>query len=126
MRLFDSHNRHIHKLRLSLLDACNLRCIYCMPQNPQFLNQNELLSRQDIKSLSSILVNLGIDEIRLTGGEPTMRSDFMDIVKDLSLLELKKLAFTTNGLFLKQHLPKLKKTECRNRYKNYPISSIIV
>ena len=113
-KLIDPHGRHIHKLRLALLDACNFRCIYCMPQNPKFLPSKDLLKREEIKYLVNYLVNLGIDEVRLTGGEPTLRSDFCSIVEDLSKLNLKKLGFTSNGIFLKRILPMLSKTNCKH------------
>ncbi len=113
-KLVDTHGRHIHKLRLSLLDTCNFRCIYCMPQNPIFLPTKALLSRNEFFEISKILVGLGIDEIRLTGGEPTIRSDFMGIVKDISSLDLKRLGLTTNGVNLKKYLPLLKETNCSN------------
>jgi GTP 3',8-cyclase len=114
MKLIDPTGRHIHKLRLSLLDACNFRCIYCMPQNPKFLPAHQLMTREEILSISSHLVTTGIDEIRLTGGEPTLRPDFIDIVQDLSKLNLKKLSLTTNGIHLKKHLQDLRKTKCTN------------
>ncbi len=113
-QLVDPHGRHIHKLRLSLLDACNFRCIYCMPQNPKFLPKDKLMSKKEIKILADILVGHGIDEIRLTGGEPTMRPDFIDIVEELSELNLKKLSVTSNGIFLKRYLPYLKNTKCQH------------
>ena len=72
------------------------------------------MTKKEIKILADILVSYGIDEIRLTGGEPTMRSDFIDIVEELSELNLKKLAVTSNGIFLKKHLPHLKKTKCQH------------
>ena len=122
VKLIDPHGRHIHKLRLSLLDACNFRCVYCMPQNPQFLPSKELLSKHDIKNLASVLVNLGIDEIRITGGEPTMRSDFTEIVKDISQLKLKKLGLTSNGFFLKKLLPDLSRTNCQ--HLNFSLDSL--
>jgi GTP 3',8-cyclase len=120
--LKDPHGRHIHKLRLGLLDACNLRCRYCMPQSPKFLPSKELLTREEILAITKNLVDLGIDEIRLTGGEPTMRHDFINIVEDLSSLPLKKLALTTNGLFLKPLLPRLKKTKCH--YINFSLDGL--
>ncbi len=107
-QLIDQYGRHIHKLRLSLLDACNFRCIYCMPQNPTFMPKKDLMSLKEIKRLSSILVDLGIDEIRVTGGEPTLRPEFLDIMNELSKLKLKKLSFTTNGLYLDNLLYRLK------------------
>ena len=113
-KLIDPQGRHIHKLRLALLDACNFRCIYCMPQHPKFLPSKHLLKREEIKYLANHLINLGIDEIRLTGGEPTLRPDFLAIVEDLSELNLKKLGLTSNGIFLRRLLPMLSKTNCRH------------
>ena len=110
--LRDPHGRHIHKLRLSLLDACNFRCVYCMPKNPKFLPAHELMDAGEIYRLARILTDLGIDEIRLTGGEPTLRPDFLDILRRLSHLNLKKLSLTTNGLGLKKLLPSIVKTRC--------------
>lgn len=112
--LIDPHGRSIHKIRLSLLDACNFRCRYCMPNHPKFLPKDKLLSRSEILRLMKILNQQGMDELRLTGGEPTLRSDFMDIVRDLSELSYKKLGLTTNGLHLAPLLPQLKKTALKN------------
>ena len=72
------------------------------------------MSKKEIKILAEILVDYGIDEIRLTGGEPTMRPDFIDIVEELSKLNLKQLAVTSNGIFLERYLPRLKRTRCRH------------
>ena len=72
------------------------------------------MSKREIKILTDILVGYGIDEIRLTGGEPTMRADFIDIVEELSELNLKKLAVTSNGIFLKRYLSRLKQTKCQH------------
>lgn len=113
-KLVDPHGRHIHKLRLALLDACNFRCIYCMPQNPKFMEKDKLMKREEILRLATSLVDNGIDEIRLTGGEPSLRSDFLDIVKDLSTLKLNRLGLTTNGLHLEKLLPELAKTNLNN------------
>lgn len=121
-KLVDPHGRHIHKLRISLLDACNFRCLYCMPNNPKFMPSSQWLSRAEILRISSILVDLGIDEIRITGGEPSLRADFLEIVKDLSQLSLKKLAMTTNGLHLDKHLAVLAQTHCR--YINVSLDSL--
>lgn len=114
IRLVDPQGRHIHKLRLALLDACNFRCLYCMPAEVTFLDKKELLTREEIFRLSKDLTSLGIDEIRLTGGEPTLRSDLLGIVEDLSTLDIKKLGLTTNGTKVKHLLPALKKTKCQN------------
>ena len=112
--LKDFHGRHIHKLRLSLLDACNFRCIYCMPQNPRFMPSKFLLDRGEIAGITKILASLGIDEIRVTGGEPSLRPEFLQIVEDLSQLNLKKLGLTSNGFNLYKFLPALKNTECQH------------
>ena len=113
-KLIDPHGRHIHKLRLSLLDACNFRCLYCMPQNPRFLPSSQLMTPKEIIHLVRILVDLGIDEIRVTGGEPTLRPDFLPIILELSSLRLKKLALTTNGIHLSPLLTSLCQTKCRS------------
>jgi len=113
-KLIDPHGRHIHKLRLALLDACNFRCIYCMPQNPKFMPNDRLLKRDEIFQIASTLVRFGIDEIRLTGGEPTLRSDFLNIVQDLTHLSLSKLGLTTNGLSICDLLPELAQTKLKN------------
>lgn len=113
-KLIDPQGRHIHKLRLGLLDACNFRCVYCMPQNPKFLPKDKLMKREEIFRIAQNLVNLGIDEIRLTGGEPTLRTDFLDIVKDLSELELNNFGLTTNGLHVEKLIPELAKTKLKS------------
>ena len=120
--LKDTHGRHIHKLRLSLLDACNFRCVYCMPQKPKFMPTELLLKRKEIGRICNILVALGIDEIRLTGGEPCLRSDFLEIARDLSSLGLKKLAVTSNGLHMKKNLPELTSTACH--HINFSLDSL--
>ena len=113
-KLVDAHGRHIHKLRLALLDACNFRCIYCMPLSPKFLPFKALIKKEEIFRLSQILADLGIDEIRLTGGEPTMRTDFIDIARSLSTLALNKLGLTSNGVFPQSLLNELSLTNCKN------------
>jgi len=113
-QLVDPHGRLIHKVRFSLLDACNFRCRYCMPSDPKFLASHKLLTREEIFRLAKILNDHGIDELRLTGGEPTLRSDFMDIAKDLSTLPYKKFGLTTNGLTLLPLLDELQKTKIKN------------
>jgi len=80
------------------------------------------MSREEIFRLASILVKNGIDELRLTGGEPTLRSDFVEIVKDLSTLETKKFGFTTNGRSLSKTLDEIKDTNCK--YINFSLDSL--
>ena len=112
--LSDKFGRRMRKLRVSLLDACNLRCFYCMPDNPNFLKADKWLSPQQIKNICGHLMELGIEQIRMTGGEPSMRKDFQEIVEGLSDLPVKKLGLTSNAVFLDKHLQFLKNTKCQN------------
>lgn len=114
LHLTDKHQRKLKKLRVSLLDACNMRCFYCMPEHPTFLSSDKLLTSKQIFEICSNLVSFGIDEIKLTGGEPLLRPDFITIVEKLSSLNLSKLSLTTNGLKLKNILPSLAKTNLKN------------
>lgn len=114
VKLIDPYLRHIHKLRIQLTDACNFRCFYCMPDNAKFKKKNELLSAREIIDIAAILNENGIDEIRVTGGEPTIREEFEEIIVGLSELPLKKLGLTTNGYILEKKLPFLRKTTCNN------------
>jgi cyclic pyranopterin phosphate synthase len=106
--LLDSYGRRMKKLRISLLDACNLQCIYCMPEKFEFIKSHDLLRPEEIFSIAKNLNLLGMDEIRLTGGEPTLRPDLIDIVKMLSTLKLSKLGITTNGVKLQKFLVEFK------------------
>ena len=113
-RLVDAYGRIIHKLRVQLTDACNFRCFYCMPQNVKFMPSSDLLSSGELVSICAALVELGINEIRVSGGEPTIRKDFNEIIEGLSSLPILKLGVTTNGFFLVEKLDFLQKTRCRH------------
>lgn len=106
--LIDPHGRRVRKLRLSLTDRCNLRCHYCMPVDTQFMDPKKYLTPDEIEEIVRDLVEYGLEEVRLTGGEPLMRKSFAEIVSRLSRVGLKKLALTTNGIFLDQHFDVLK------------------
>ncbi len=98
----DSHQRRINYLRLSVTDRCNLRCSYCMPAEglPVF-HREDLLSRQEIMTIAQAAVKLGIRKIRVTGGEPLVRSDIVELLVELGRLpKLERLVLTTNGLRL--------------------------
>lgn len=112
--MHDDHGRHIRKLRISILDKCNFRCFYCMPLDATFIPEKQLLSPREIREISSTLVDLGITQIRVTGGEPTVRKEFKEIMTLLAKLPLKKLCLTTNGLLLSRHLPMLKDIGCHH------------
>lgn len=120
--LVDAHGRQIHKLRVQLTDACNFRCFYCMPLTPEFLPSLSLLSSGEFLKICSTLVDFGIDEIRVSGGEPTLRKDFEAIVTGLSDLRLRKLGLTTNGFLLDEKLDFLRQTRCQ--YINISLDSL--
>ena len=112
--LRDAHGRHLHKLRVQLTDACQFRCFYCMPENAKFMPASRLMPAKDLVSICRNLVDCGVDEIRLTGGEPLLRKEFEEIVLGLSELPLKKLGLTTNGQLLKEKLNFLRSTKCQS------------
>jgi cyclic pyranopterin phosphate synthase len=100
--LIDTHGRTVRDLRISVTDRCNLRCVYCMPaEGMPWLPKDDLLTYEEIARFSRIALSLGIDGIRLTGGEPTVRADLPVLVRMLH--DLKPgldLSLTTNGLKL--------------------------
>ncbi|HEX8891346.1 MAG TPA: GTP 3',8-cyclase MoaA [Pyrinomonadaceae bacterium] len=109
--LKDSYNRVIRDLRVSLTDRCNFRCFYCLPHGePPIAPKEQMLSYEEIEYVSEIFVSLGIEKIRLTGGEPMMRRDIETIIKKLAALKprLHDLALTTNGYFLPDRAEGLK------------------
>ncbi|KAM6367943.1 molybdenum cofactor biosynthesis protein 1 isoform 3-T3 [Alca torda] len=108
--LTDSFGRQHNYLRISLTEKCNLRCQYCMPEEGvQLTPKSELLTAQEIISLARLFVKEGVEKIRLTGGEPLIRPDVVDIVGQLYKIEgLKTIAVTTNGINLARLLPRLK------------------
>ncbi|KAM9355869.1 molybdenum cofactor biosynthesis protein 1 isoform 2-T2 [Pholidichthys leucotaenia] len=108
--LTDSFGRRHSYLRISLTEKCNLRCQYCMPEEGVKLTaRNQLLSTSEVLTLARLFVRQGVDKIRLTGGEPLIRPDVVEIIAELKKLEgLKTLAVTTNGMNLARLLPKLK------------------
>jgi len=102
--LRDQHGRVIRKLRISLLDACNFRCSYCMPRNQRFAPRSEYLGVSELTEIVADLVSFGVEQIRVTGGEPTLRQDFREVMASLSRLPVQKLGLTTNGLLLAPEL----------------------
>ncbi|MFN2107719.1 MAG: GTP 3',8-cyclase MoaA [Candidatus Promineifilaceae bacterium] len=101
--LNDRFGRHINYLRISLTDKCNLRCVYCMPEDMTFKPRRELLQDDELLRLARIFAGLGVVKLRLTGGEPTIRSNIVQIVRDLvNLPGIETVAMTTNGLLLDQ------------------------
>lgn len=108
-RMIDPFGRHIHYLRLSVTDRCNLRCTYCMAEEMEFLPRKEVLSLEEIERLARCFVDLGVDKIRLTGGEPLVRKGIVELSNAVSGLEgLNELTMTTNGLLLDQYAQPLR------------------
>ncbi|XP_026303887.1 molybdenum cofactor biosynthesis protein 1 isoform X2 [Piliocolobus tephrosceles] len=109
--LTDSFGRQHSYLRISLTEKCNLRCQYCMPEEGVPLTPKvNLLTTEEILTLARLFVKEGIDKIRLTGGEPLIRPDVVDIVAQLQRLEgLRTIGVTTNGINLARLLPQLQK-----------------
>ncbi|MDM8519373.1 GTP 3',8-cyclase MoaA [Anaerolineales bacterium HSG6] len=95
----DQFGREINYLRISLTDRCNLRCVYCMPLHDlQFVPTSELLSLTELENIGQAAVEVGFNKIRLTGGEPTLRHDLVDIVRTLSHIDgITEVTMTTNG-----------------------------
>jgi molybdenum cofactor biosynthesis protein A len=109
--LIDNHGRKINYLRLAVTDQCNLRCVYCMPAvGLEWLPRKELMTFDEMLRLCSLLVNMGIEKIRITGGEPFVRKDLMQLLTALSRLNgLNQLTITTNGVLTAPFVPQLKK-----------------
>jgi GTP 3',8-cyclase len=97
----DRFGRNIHYLRISLTDHCNLRCVYCMPEDMTFRPNAEMMQDDEILLLARLFAELGFDKIRLTGGEPTMRANILGIVQGIaSIPGIRSLSMTTNGVLL--------------------------
>lgn len=108
--LKDNHGRTVNYLRLAVTDRCNLRCFYCMPeQGLNWLDRTELMNYEEMLHICSLLVSMGIEKIRITGGEPFIRKDIMQFLTALSKLGgLKQLTITTNGVLTAPHVAELK------------------
>src|ERR1700689_3590255 len=105
----DRLGRPLHDLRISGMDRCNFRCPYCMPKEQyhehyRFLKSQERLSFEEIVALARLCVTLGVRKLRLTGGEPLLRTNLADLVGDLTDIPgIEDIALTTNGVLLGQH-----------------------
>ena len=107
--LLDSFGRRHNNLRISVTDRCNIRCTYCMPEQVQFLPRRDILTFEEIERLVLLLTQVGVDKLRLTGGEPLVRTDIDDLVRRLKLIpQIRDVAMTTNGVLLEQHAERLK------------------
>ena len=100
--LVDSYGRRIKSMRISVTDKCNFRCTYCMPaEGLPWLKKAEILSYEEIERIARVAVSMGIEQIRLTGGEPLVRRDLPSLVQQLrQIAGLRSLSLTTNGILL--------------------------
>lgn len=100
----DRFGRALRSLRLSVTDRCNLRCRYCMPESKyNWLKRNLILSFEELTRLVGLFQQLGVDRLRITGGEPLLRQQLPSLVEQLAALGLKEIALTTNGVLLKKY-----------------------
>lgn len=108
--LLDGFGRPLEYMRLAVTDRCNLRCFYCMPpEGIDFVPRADLLTYEDMLRLTRIMVDLGVNKVRLTGGEPFIRKNFYGFLKRLTQIEgLDKIGITTNGAVANKHIPFLK------------------
>ena len=98
MALIDGFGREITYLRMSVTDRCDFRCVYCMAEEMEFLPRAKVLTLEEMAEIGEAFVELGIEKIRLTGGEPLIRRNMMKVVSSLGRLpSLKELTITTNG-----------------------------
>ena len=110
-RLFDNHGRPINYLRLAVTDRCNLRCFYCMPEEGiKYLPKKELLTFEEIERLITMMAQMGITKIRLTGGEPFVRTDLMELIRKMVAIDgILDIHLTTNGVLTARHIPELRR-----------------
>ena len=112
MELIDQFLRKVNYLRVSVTDRCDLRCVYCMKEKMNFLQKNEILSLEEIERLCDNFIELGVEKIRLTGGEPLVRKNILHLIENLnkkkSSTNLKEITLTTNGSLLKKFAKDLK------------------
>lgn len=110
-KLFDNHGRPINYLRLAVTDRCNLRCFYCMPEEGiKYLPKKELLTFEEIERFVALVAEMGISKIRITGGEPFVRTDLMRLFRRMVEIEgIRDVHLTTNGVLTAKHIPELKR-----------------
>lgn len=107
----DQFGRQKRKLRISVTDRCNFKCVYCMPEHPEWVKKQDLLSFEELYQFGHFMVQQGIEHIRITGGEPLMRQDVVHFIEQLQQLKkigLKRISMTTNAHYLKKYAEALK------------------
>lgn len=108
--IYDNHGRPMNYLRLAITDRCNLRCFYCMPEGGiQYLPRKELLTFEEIERLVRMLASMGVSKVRLTGGEPFVRTDLMSLIHRIAEVPgIRDLHLTTNGVLTAPYVTELK------------------
>jgi cyclic pyranopterin phosphate synthase len=108
-QLIDSFGRRHNNLRISVTDRCNIRCFYCMPaEDVVFMQRRELLTFEEIERFARVAVSLGVNKIRLTGGEPLVRRELHRLVAKLAAIPgIKDIGLTTNGILLAEQAQQL-------------------
>ncbi len=109
-KLIDNYGRVAKKLRISVTDRCNMRCVYCMPMNnTKWFDNTEVLSFEEIVRLATIFADLGVEKIRITGGEPLVRPSLENLIKSIAKIHrIQSIGLTTNGLLLSEKIEQLK------------------
>ena len=108
--LVDRFGRTHDNLRISVTDRCNIRCVYCMPESVEFLPKTQILTFEELVRLAQVAASLGIRKIRLTGGEPLVRSSLWVLIEQLVAIEgIRDIGLTTNGILLEDQALKLKR-----------------
>lgn len=106
--MLDKYNRNINYMRISLTDRCNLRCVYCRPDNMQMVEHSEILRYEEILRVAKYAVDLGITRFKITGGEPLVRKGAVDFIAKLKQIHgVEQVTLTTNGILLEKNLPQL-------------------
>src|SRR6187431_1488680 len=123
--MIDGFGRRITYLRVSVTDRCDFRCVYCMPEQMQFLQKRELLTLEELDRLTSAFIAKGVRKVRLTGGEPLVRKNLMWLIKSLSRhlgASLDELTLTTNGSQLARYAEEL--AECGVKRINVSLDTL--
>ena len=110
-QVIDNHGRPISYLRLAVTDRCNLRCFYCMPEEGiKYVPKPHLLTWEEMERTIRLLVSMGVDKVRLTGGEPFVRRGIMEFLEEISQIqELRQINITTNGVLTAPLVPEFKR-----------------
>ncbi|MFZ9046261.1 MAG: GTP 3',8-cyclase MoaA [Cyclobacteriaceae bacterium] len=107
--LVDNHGREINYMRLAVTDRCNLRCFYCMPETGiKYINRSDLLTFEEMYRMIRVFGDLGVNKIRITGGEPFVRKGIMEFLDKVSRIDtIDQINITTNGTFTEEYIPQL-------------------